>query len=77
MNSELTRLFLMIDRCGLDDTIEFANRTLRIYRRSVLMSAKRGYDKPHFASSREFRPKFIRSYLILKEFIRAFKPIQP
>lgn len=67
--SELSRLQFIEERDGLLAAVMFAQRTMRIYRRAVLASAKRGHEKPHHASFREFRPKFIRAYLELKQYL--------
>ncbi len=67
--SEKQRLDFIIDRDGLAEAITFAKRTMVVYRQSVLKSQKRGFEKPHHASFREFRRKFIQSYCDFKRFI--------
>jgi hypothetical protein len=76
--SEKQRLDFIIERDGLDEAIAFAKRTVVIYRKCVLQSQKklnatpkhlRKFEKPHHASFREFRRKFIQSYCDFKRFI--------
>jgi hypothetical protein len=63
------RLTLLIERDGLDAAVEFAERTMRVYRTAVLTSRKRGCAKPHHASLPEYRRNFIMGYLSFKQFI--------
>ena len=67
--SEVDRLSFLESRDGLLATIDFAHRTIKLYRKAVLTSRKRGFSKPHFASIPEYRKKYIQSYLILKNYI--------
>ena len=67
--SEKQRLDFIIERDGLVEAVAFAKRTMVVYRQSVLKSQKRGFEKPHHASFREFRRKFIQSYCDFKRFI--------
>ena len=69
--SEKQRLDFIIERDGLAEAITFAKRTMVIYRKSVLISRKRGFDKPHHASFREYRRKFIQSYCEFMRFVGA------
>ena len=64
------RLAILIDRDGLSAAVDFAKRTLQIYRTAVLTSRKRGHKKPHHASLPEYRGKFIKTYLYYKQFIK-------
>ena len=64
---ERERLSFLIDRDGFKETKEWAARTMRIYRKAVLKNGNDG-SNPHFASSREYRRKFIEAYLHLKRF---------
>ena len=66
---EKQRLDFIIERDGLVEAVAFAKRTMVVYRQSVLKSQKRGFEKPHHASFREFRRKFIQSYCDFKRFI--------
>ena len=66
---EKQRLDFIIERDGLVEAVAFAKRTMVVYRKSVLKSQKRGFEKPHHASFREFRRKFIQSYCDFKRFI--------
>jgi hypothetical protein len=52
--SEAHRIDFLLRRDGLEATIAWVWRTLRIYRAAVL-------DKNHHASSAAFRPNFIQS----------------
>ena len=69
--SEKQRLDFIIERDGLVEAVAFAKRTMVVYRKSVLISRKRGFDKPHHASFREYRRKFIQSYCEFKCFVGA------
>lgn len=78
--SEKQRLDFIIERDGLAEAVAFAKRTMVIYRKCVLQSQKklnatpkhlRKFDKPHYASFREFRRKFIQSYCDFKRFVGA------
>lgn len=60
--TELNRINFLIARDGLSSTIEWIKRTIKIYRQAVL-------NKNHFASTREYRPKFIQSYVEFKLFL--------
>jgi hypothetical protein len=51
------------ERDGLSDALEYAKRTLRIYRKAVL-------NPKHFASTPYYRCPFIASYLFLKRYWR-------
>jgi hypothetical protein len=66
---EKQRLDFIIERDGLVEAVAFAKRTMVVYRKSVLISRKRGFDKPHHASFIEFRRNFIQSYCDFKRFI--------
>lgn len=46
--------------------LDYAEQTMRVYRKAVLTSRKRGFDKPHHASLPEYRPLFIKDYLEFK-----------
>lgn len=72
--SEKQRLDFIIERDGLNEAVVFAKRTKVIYRKAVLMSRRRGYEKPHHASFREFRSKFIQSYCDFNRFIKDNSP---
>ena len=72
---EYDRINFVIERDGLKKAIEFAKQTLKVYRKSVLHSAKRGIEKPHHASFRDFRPKFIKRYLEFKRLIATYEGI--
>lgn len=76
--AEANRLAFVEQRDGVQGAIEFAKQGIKVYRRSVLQSAKRGYgvkgslyaDKsPHHGSFREYRRGFIESYLEFKKYI--------
>lgn len=72
---EQDRLNFIIQRDGIDAAVDFARNTMKIYRKSVLRSHKRGYGynsqkgNIHFASIPEFRRKFIESYCAFKKFV--------
>ena len=71
---EKQRLDFIIERDGLVEAVAFAKRTMVVYRKSVLISRKRGFDKPHHASFIEFRRNFIQSYCDFKRFIKDNSP---
>ena len=72
---EQQRIQFMIDRDGLEGATDFARRTMKIYRTAVLKSAKRGHEKPHFASTNDWRRKFIQSYLSFKAFLQQHQAL--
>ena len=69
--SEEQRIAFVEDRDGIAGAVDFAIRTMKIYRRSVLYSRKRVKGNPHHASLPEYRRLFIESYLALKRYIAA------
>lgn len=66
--NELDRLWFISTRDGEPAAVEFAERTLRTYRKAVLHSNKRGHPRPHHASLPEYRRGFIESYCAIKKF---------
>lgn len=58
----MLRITFLIDRDGINSAIEWVRRTLRIYRSCVL-------NRKHFASSHEYRRRFIESYLSFKRWL--------
>lgn len=62
MVHEEARILLLLRRDGLEPTIAWVRRTLRIYRAAVL-------DKNHFAHSDVFRRRFIESYCDFKRWL--------
>ena len=75
---ETGRLSFLEIRDGKEAAIDFASRTLKVYRTSVLRSRKRGFKSPHHASSPGYRRGFILSYLSFRRYLReqgkAFLP---
>lgn len=65
--AEQKRISFIVGRDGLGNAKAWALRTARIYRAAVLKNGKDG-SKPHHASFREYRRKYIESYLCLKKF---------
>lgn len=55
---ELARITLIMNTLGPDEARDFMRRTYRIYR-SAVFAPPRDPAKPHFASTREWRPKFL------------------
>jgi len=72
-NSEDSRIQFYINRDGLESAKDSIRMILKVYRKSVLCSKKRGHFKPHHASTREFRQAFIDSYLQFKRFLQNEK----
>lgn len=70
---EYDRIKLIESRDGLLAALEFAKTCLKIYRSCVLHSRKRGFNKPHHASTSMYRRGFITSYLSFKEYIENAK----
>lgn len=66
--AEEARLALVEAREGVAGAVAFARQTLRLYRKAVLTSRKRGFSQPHFASLPEYRRGFIESYLAFKKY---------
>lgn len=69
MEKEAERLKFIEERDGKQAALEFALRTMRIYRKAVLTSRKRGFSKPHHASLEQYRRSFIESYLAFKRYL--------
>lgn len=69
--AEKERLEMIEHKSGVHAAVEFAQRTMGLYRTCVLRSRKRGFDKPHHASIPEYRRGFIESYLAFKHYIKA------
>lgn len=67
--TESHRLEFIEGRDGKDAALAFARRTLAIYRKCVLRSRKRCFDKPHHASLPEYRRGFIESYCAFKSYL--------
>ncbi len=65
---ESQRLAFIEQRDGLQAAKAWAKRTMRIYRTAVLKNGKDGSD-PHYASGKNYRRKFIESYLHLKRYV--------
>lgn len=65
---EWNRIRFLIERDGLEDALLWCRNTLKIYRSAVL---DRGNDnrRAHYASTREFKATFVRSYQDFKQFI--------
>jgi len=70
---EQDRLAFIESRDGKDGALDFARRTLAIYRKAVLTSRKRGYKKPHHASIPEYRRGFIESCCAFRAYIAGAK----
>lgn len=75
---EHTRLKFVEDRDGVSGAIAFAKQGIRVYRKCVLQSAKRGCGvngsafadmQPHHASFRGYRREFIQSYVDFKRYV--------
>jgi hypothetical protein len=67
---ESERIDFLIRRDGHEKAREFAVRTLRAYRKCLLMTGNGG-RKFHHASLPQYRRSFVESYLYLKRFARA------
>lgn len=76
MNTEIDRFSFITSRDGLQETINFARRTMRIYRTAILNSRKRGVKNPHYASLPEYKEGFIRSYLAFKAFLKKYETLE-
>lgn len=72
--AETRRMIFVSSRDGLDAAIEFARQGRATYRHCVLLSVKRGIEKPHHFSFREYRRKAIQSYLGFKKFLSIHAP---
>ncbi len=60
--SDAKRIRFLIENRGMEEALDFARRTYRIYR-GALLSAKF-----NFAQTKEYRPKFILSCVLHKRF---------
>jgi CMP-2-keto-3-deoxyoctulosonic acid synthetase len=65
---EQKRISFLENRDGIEGALEFAKRTVMLYRKSVL---KRGGNNRefHHASIKEYRRSYIESYVFLKTYI--------
>jgi len=59
---EGNRIFFMLHRDGLIETLEWAKRTKNIYRKALM-------NKNHHARLPQYRKSYIESYLALNKFI--------
>lgn len=75
MSNENKRILFIESRDGVEEAIMFAKRTIKIYRTAVLMSRKRGYSKPHHASTEQYRRTFYESYCSLKAYVASKKEL--
>lgn len=57
--AERKRIEFLVQRDGMASAQAWVHRTMGIYRRAVL-------DQSHYASTREYRPAFIRFYCAFK-----------
>jgi len=67
MSNERNRIAFMVARDGPNASRDWALKVLRIYRTAVLQNGQNGLSS-HFASNKEFKFSYIRSYLELKQF---------
>lgn len=72
-DAESERIKFIEDTKGKEEALAFCVRSAKIYKNAVLCSRKRGVSKPHFASTGEFRKRFILSYLSFREYIEENK----
>jgi hypothetical protein len=63
MGEENERIEFLVQRDGVEAAVAWVDHTIRIYRRAVL-------DKRHFASTSEYRRKFIKAYCEFKRWLR-------
>jgi hypothetical protein len=68
-NIETQRLASIEAQDGKHGAVDFARRTMAIYRTCVLRSRKRGFTTPHHASLPEYRRGFIESYCAFKSYL--------
>lgn len=72
--AETGRMIFVLNRDGMDAAIAFARQGRATYRHCVLLSAKRGIEKPHHFSFREYRRVAVKSYLGFKKFLSTHAP---
>lgn len=72
--AETRRMTFVAARDGIEAAIGFARQGRSTYRHCVLLSTKRGVEKPHHFSFREYRRKAIQSYLGFKKFLSIHAP---
>lgn len=70
---ENERLNFVIQRDGMTEAIDYAKRTLKVYRTALFRSRKHGFSQPHHASIPEYRRLFVMSCLAFRKFIRENK----
>ncbi len=66
------RLRLLVERDGPEAAVAWAERTMHLYRQALL-SRHHSAKKPHFATTAEYRVRYIRSYLHFKRFVLALR----
>lgn len=59
---ELNRIAFVLERDGEDESLLWAIRSMKNYRRAVL-------NKKHFASTRTWKKRYIAGYIELKRFV--------
>ena len=69
--SEQNRLNFIMERDGIDAMMFFAKQSYAIYRRCLMQSRKRGWEKPHHATQRAYRRSFIESCVVFRSLIHA------
>lgn len=69
MEKEHDRLAFIKQTQGKEAAIDFARTTYKLYRKALLMSRKRGFTKPHHASTPNFRVGFIQSCIVFRQYI--------
>lgn len=70
IRTEERRLAFVKARDGVAGAVDFARQGTEVYRKAVLCSRKRGFERPHHASLPEYRRGFIESYLAFKRYVR-------
>ena len=67
--SEERRIRFLVERDGMESTVAWVDRTMRIYRRAAL-------DRHHHASADEYRRKFIEAYCEFKRWLARVRKVR-
>lgn len=68
----LNRLEYIIESRGMQDAVDFARQTMKIYRNAVVNGMRHqntGTGHPHHAALPEYRCEFIQTYCDYKKFL--------
>lgn len=68
MKNEEKRIAFVEERDGPEAAYAFVVQTYKIYKKALMLSRKRGCERPHFASLPEYRRNFIESCVVFRAY---------